>query len=90
MTRTKFITVRLRANTRKKLERVRRDLSKPRREVSLVDVADLAADALASMTPEQRIDTVWTLTKACMGWNNEVDDEPRLRKDVVKVTRRRP
>ena len=33
---------------------------------------------LTALTPEQRIDAVWTLTKACMAWNTEGDDEPRL------------
>jgi hypothetical protein len=42
------------------------------------------------MTPEERIDAVWTLTKACMGWNSEGADEHRLRKEVVRITRRRP
>lgn len=40
------------------------------------------------LTPEQRIDAVWTLTKACMGWNSEGGDEPRLQRSVVHIQRR--
>jgi len=47
-------------------------------------------DESMKMTPEERIDAVWVLTKECMGWNGEGADEPRLRKDVIKITRRRP
>jgi hypothetical protein len=47
-------------------------------------------DEWTKMTPEERIDAVWTLTKACMGWDREGTEEPRLRKDVVHITRRRP
>ena len=46
---------------------------------------DLAATTL---TPEQRIDAVWTLTKACMAWNSEGDDEPRLQRSVVHIQRK--
>lgn len=48
--------------------------------------ADMDSDWMA-MTPEQRIDAVWTLTKACMAWNTEGDDEPRLQRSVVHIKR---
>jgi len=37
-----------------------------------------------ALTPEQRIDAVWTLTKA---WNAEGDDDPRLQRSVVHIKR---
>ncbi|MDR3621815.1 MAG: hypothetical protein P4L85_20850 [Paludisphaera borealis] len=41
-----------------------------------------------ALTPEQRIDAVWTLTKACMAWNSEGGDEPRLQRSVVHIKRK--
>ncbi|MCA8978963.1 MAG: hypothetical protein H6831_04755 [Planctomycetes bacterium] len=37
---------------------------------------------------EERIEGVWTLTKLCLAWNSEDDDEPRLQRSVVRVLRR--
>lgn len=48
---------------------------------------ELAADDWTDLTAEQRIDAVWTLTKACMAWNSEGDDEPRLQRSVVHIQR---
>jgi hypothetical protein len=44
-------------------------------------------DDWMNLTPEQRIDAVWTLTKACMAWNSEGDDEPRLQRSIVHIQR---
>jgi hypothetical protein len=38
-------------------------------------------------TPEERIEAVWTLTKACLGWEGQEADEPRLERSVSRVQR---
>ena len=40
-------------------------------------------------SPEERIEAVWRLTKACYAWGREddADDEPRLQKSVTRVLR---
>lgn len=42
-------------------------------------------------TPDERIEAVWTLTKACMAWEGdergEDSGEPRLQRSVTRVQR---
>ena len=38
-------------------------------------------------TMEERIDAVWTLTLACLGW--EGSGEPRLQRSIVRIRRPR-
>jgi hypothetical protein len=41
------------------------------------------------LSPAERIEMVWTLTKLCMAWNNRCsDDEPRLQRTVTRLQRR--
>lgn len=40
-------------------------------------------------TPAERIEAVWTLTKACMAWGGESDGEPRLQRSVSRIQRPR-
>lgn len=40
-------------------------------------------------TPAERIEAVWTLTKACMAWGGEIDGEPRLQRSVSRIQRSR-
>ena len=46
-------------------------------------------DDWSSFTPEERIEAVWTLTKACLAWNNQVSDESRLQRTVTHIQRAR-
>jgi hypothetical protein len=42
-----------------------------------------------ALTPEERIEGVWLLTKVCLAWNTEKDDvEPRLQRLVSCVQHR--
>lgn len=45
-------------------------------------------DSLALAT-EERIEAVWTLTLACMGWNRKGEGAPRLQRSVVHIQRPR-
>lgn len=38
-------------------------------------------------TPDERIEAVWTLTKACMAWGGEDSGEPRLQRSVSRIQR---
>jgi hypothetical protein len=31
---------------------------------------------------------VWELTRQCLAWNREGEDEPRLQRDITRVIRR--
>ena len=44
-------------------------------------------DDMVSMTPGQRLSTVWTLTLQAWAFKG-LQHEPRLRRDVVRVVRR--
>lgn len=50
-------------------------------------VPEAPDDDWTSLTPEQRIDAVWILTKAWMAWSSEEDDEPRPQRSVVHIKR---
>jgi hypothetical protein len=40
------------------------------------------------LSPAERIEMVWTLTRLCMAWNNRwTDDEPRLQRTVTRLQR---
>lgn len=43
----------------------------------------------AAMTPEQRLAMVWTLTMQAWMFKEGRLDEPRLRRDVVRIIRNR-
>lgn len=38
-------------------------------------------------SPAERIEAVWTLTKACMQWNAVSSDEPRLQRTITRIQR---
>jgi len=38
-------------------------------------------------TPEERIETVWELTKLCIAWKNDLTGEPRLQRTVTRLQR---
>lgn len=44
-------------------------------------------DWLENYTMDERIDAVWTLTKLCLAWNNDGDDEPRLHRSLTRIIR---
>ena len=44
-------------------------------------------DEWLNYSPEERIEAVWTLTKACMQWNAVSSDEPRLQRTVTRIQR---
>ena len=45
-------------------------------------------DSWKDLSPAERIEMVWTLTKLCMTWNNQWSDEPRLQRTVTRLQRR--
>jgi hypothetical protein len=42
-----------------------------------------------SMTPAQRVEAVWEITKSVWAWKSKTFDEPPFRRDVTRVIRRR-
>jgi hypothetical protein len=46
-------------------------------------------DDWSDSSPEERIEAVWTLTKLCLAWNDQLADEPRLQRTVTRLQRRR-
>ena len=49
--------------------------------------AEPREDEWLNYSPEERIEGVWILTRLCMGWNNDLTDEPRLQRTVTRVQR---
>jgi len=39
----------------------------------------------SKVSPEERIEAVWTLTKLCVAWNKPSTDVPRLQRTVTRV-----
>jgi hypothetical protein len=39
------------------------------------------------LSPSERIEAVWTLTKLCMEWNNPGSNEPRLQRTITRLQR---
>ena len=39
------------------------------------------------MSPEERIEAVWTLTRLCFGWNQPSSIEPRLQRNIIHIKR---
>lgn len=50
--------------------------------------AEPLEDEWSDSSPEERIEAVWTLTRLCLAWNNELADEPRLQRTITRVQRR--
>lgn len=40
-----------------------------------------------NMTPAERIEAVWTLTRLCLAWNVDPNHEPRLQRSVSRIQR---
>ena len=38
-------------------------------------------------TPEEWINAVWELTRLCLAWQTDQDDEPRLQRSLSRVQR---
>jgi len=57
----------------------------PTRKRRLGDAEDHTA--LLRLTPSARVEMVWPLTLQAWAFFNGLADEPRLRRDVVRVTR---
>ena len=36
---------------------------------------------------EERIEAVWTLTKLCLAWNEQLTSEPRLQRTITRLQR---
>jgi hypothetical protein len=45
-------------------------------------------DSWKDLSPAERIEMVWTLTKLSMNWNREWTDEPRMQRTVTRLLRR--
>jgi hypothetical protein len=58
----------------------------PTRKLSLGDSDD--EDDLAGLTPGERMSMVWQLTLQSWAFKENLTDEPRFRRDVVRVIRR--
>jgi hypothetical protein len=54
---------------------------------STLDAQGADLDEYGRMTPEQRLAMVWTLTVQAWMFKEGQWDEPRLRRDVVRVVR---
>lgn len=39
------------------------------------------------MSPSERVEAVWTLTRLCMAWNSDPLHEPRLQRSVTRIQR---
>jgi len=46
-------------------------------------------DDWSKLSPEERIEAVWMLTKLCLAWNNPSTDIPEFQKTVTRVQRAR-
>ena len=57
----------------------------PTRKARLEDEGK--ADDYAGFTPEERVAMVWTLTLQAWMFKEGLVDEPRLRRDVVRIVR---
>jgi hypothetical protein len=63
----------------------------PNEQISVRVIRDGLPEPLdndwSKASPEERIETAWTLTKLCMGWNNPSTDVPRLQRTVTRLQR---
>ena len=59
----------------------------PTRKIALAEEGK--QDDVLRMTPEARVRMVWTLTVQAYTFKDGTWDEPRLRRDVVRVVRGR-
>jgi hypothetical protein len=63
----------------------------PHKEISVKLIRDGQAepfdDGWDNSSPEERIEGVWTLTRLCLAWNNQLTDEPRLQRNITRVQR---
>lgn len=41
------------------------------------------------LSPSERIEGVWMLTMLCLAWNNQLKDEPRLQRTLIRIQRKR-
>ncbi len=44
-------------------------------------------DERDNSSPEERIEAVWTLTRLCLAWNNQLTNEPRLQRTITCLQR---
>ena len=40
-------------------------------------------------SPAERIEAVWMLTKLCLAWSHQLQDEPRLQRTITHIQRKR-
>jgi hypothetical protein len=63
----------------------------PDKEISINIIRDGQAEPFdngwESSTPEERIEAVWTLTKLCSAWSEELTDESRVQRTITRVQR---
>ena len=43
----------------------------------------------SKLSPDERIEAVWTLTELCLAWNNPSTDIPEFQRTVTRVQRAR-
>jgi len=41
----------------------------------------------SKVSPEERIEAVWTLTELCLAWNNPSQSVPRLQRTITRLQR---
>lgn len=51
--------------------------------------AEKEGHELNTLSPSERIEMVWILTKLCLVWNNQLQDEPRLQRTATRIQRKR-
>jgi hypothetical protein len=63
----------------------------PNKEISIKIIRDGQAepfdDGWANASPEERIEAVWTLTRLCLAWKDQLTDEPRLQRNITRLKR---
>lgn len=50
--------------------------------------AEIKRDEFNALSPSERIEMVWILTKLCFAWNNQAQDEPRLQRTITRIQRK--
>ena len=51
--------------------------------------AEKEGHELNALSPSERIEMVWILTKLCLAWSNQLQDEPRLQRTATRIQRKR-
>lgn len=65
-------------------------MDRSRYPVRILHLHDIAKDeSISKLSPSQRVEIVWELTMQSWAFKEGLDHEPRLRRDVVRIVRRK-